>query len=249
MQRDKEEWVRLNICRFCIGSHLHTCTGYKCEPAIKKAEEHYDKMQILPKRRSGMKKEYLKAVFKSAKAAGARYIAVRIETEGGGRPEIIINQTEDFEEKLRYYMNVYDDELVLISALGKTGIRITAVAQGNSFDDIEWQIVTEKGFGWKQAIADIIERVYMKMLSETPPKTEEERLNCDAMKEAIKGMFINATRTATEARFIFEHLEKYEEIIQICMNGDDIQFKKSLVELQRLQNEYILREEKEQGDE
>lgn len=43
-QQDREEWVRLNTCRFCIGSHLHTCTGYRCEPAIKQAEEYFDKV-------------------------------------------------------------------------------------------------------------------------------------------------------------------------------------------------------------
>lgn len=30
------------------------------------------------------------------------------------------------------------------------------------------------------------------------------------------------------------------------MNGDDIEFKRGLIELQRLQNEYILREEKDE---
>lgn len=43
-QQDREEWARLNTCRFCIGSHLHTCTGYRCEPAIKQAEEYFDKV-------------------------------------------------------------------------------------------------------------------------------------------------------------------------------------------------------------
>lgn len=45
-QQDKEEWVRLNTCRFCIGSHLHTCTSYQCKPAIKKAEECFEKVIV-----------------------------------------------------------------------------------------------------------------------------------------------------------------------------------------------------------
>lgn len=196
-----------------------------------------------------MKKSMLKAVFISAKAAGAKYIGVKIETEGSSRPEVIINPRENFNAKYDYYMEAYDDDLILISAKGKKDIRITGVAQGNSFEDIEWQIVDKKGFDWRQPIVDIIERVYEKAMKETPPNTEEERLNCDGLKEAIKGMFINATRTAAEARFIFDNLDKYEELIEVCMNGDEFQFKKGLVELQRLQNEYILREEKDKGNE
>lgn len=43
-QQTREEWVRLNTCGFCIGSHLHSCTGYDCREAIKKAEEQFDRM-------------------------------------------------------------------------------------------------------------------------------------------------------------------------------------------------------------
>lgn len=195
-----------------------------------------------------MKKSMLKAVFISAKASGAKYIGVRISTEGSSRPEVIINPRENFNAKFDYYMEAYDDDLILISAKGKKDIRITGIAQGNSFDDIEWQIVDEKGFGWKEAISNIIERVYEKAMKETPPKTEEEMLKCEAMKESVKGMFINTTRSAVEARFIFDNLDKYEELIEVCMNGDDTQFKKGLIDLQRMQNEYILQEEKETGD-
>lgn len=81
------------------------------------------------------------------------------------------------------------------------------------------------------------------MIAETPPSTEEERMCCESMKEAIKGMFLNESRTAAEERFIFDNLEKYEELFDVCMNGDDIEFKRGLIELQRLQNEYTLKEE------
>lgn len=84
------------------------------------------------------------------------------------------------------------------------------------------------------------------MISNTPPASEEERLRCEAMKEAVKGMFLSESRTAAEARFIFDNLEKYEELFDVCMNGDDMEFKRGLIELQRLQNEYILREEKDE---
>lgn len=40
---DREEWVKLNTCKFCVGSHLHSCTGYDCREAAKKAEEYFEK--------------------------------------------------------------------------------------------------------------------------------------------------------------------------------------------------------------
>lgn len=192
-----------------------------------------------------MNKSALKAVFINAKAVGARYVGVRIATEGSSQPEIIINPKENFDAKFEYYISAYDDDLTLISAKGKKDIRITGIAQGNTFEDIEIQLMSV-GFGWKQPISDAIDKSYNKMIVETPPASEEERLRCEAMREAIKGMFLNEGRSAAEARFIFDNIDKYEEIFDICMNGDDVAFKKALVELQRMQNEYILQEEKEE---
>lgn len=189
-----------------------------------------------------MNKSALKAVFINAMAVGARYIGVSIKTEGSSQPEIIINPKENFDTKFDYYMNAYDDDLILISAKGKKEIRITGIAQGNTFEDIEYQLMSV-GVGWKKPISDAIDKSYNKMIAETPPQTEEERLRCETMKEAIKGMFLSASRTAAEARFIFENIEKYEQLFDICMNGDDMEFRKGLTELQRMQNEHILKEE------
>lgn len=191
-----------------------------------------------------MNKSMLKALFINAKATDAKYIGVKIETEGSRCPECIINPRENFDAKYEYYMQAYDDDLRLIATKGEKDIRITGIAAGGSFEDIEYQIIAEKGQNWKEPISDAIERVYKKMIKETPPQTDEERMNCEQMKETIKGMFLNQTRTAVEARFIFENLEKYEELFEVCMNGDDIQFRKGIIELQRMQNEYILQEEK-----
>lgn len=189
-----------------------------------------------------MNKSTLKALFINAKVEGARYIGVRIATEGSSEPEIIINPQGNFDAKFDYYMNAYDDDLILISAKGKKEIRITGIAQGDTFEDIEYQLMSV-GVGWKKPISDAIDKAYNKMITETPPQTEEEKLRCDTMKEAVKGMFLNASRSAAEARFIFENIEKYEELFDICMNGDDMEFKKGLMELQRMQNEHILKEE------
>lgn len=189
-----------------------------------------------------MNKSALKALFINAKVEGARYIGVRIATEGSSEPEIIINLEKNFDSKFEYYMSVYDDDLILISEKGKKEIRITGIAQGNTFEDIEYQLMSVGG-GWKKPISDAIDKSYNKMIAETPPQTEEERLRCETMKEAVKGMFLSASRTAAEARFIFENIEKYEQLFDICMNGDDMEFRKGLTELQRMQNEHILKEE------
>ena len=189
-----------------------------------------------------MNKSALKALFINAKVEGARYIGVKIATEGNSEPEIIINPEKNFDSKFDYYMSAYDDDLILISAKGKKEIRITGVAQGNTFDDIEYQLMSV-GVGWKRPISDAIDKSYNKMIAETPPQTEEERLRCETMKEAVKGMFLNAGRSAAEARFISENIEKYEQLFDICMNGDEMEFKKGLMELQRMQNEHILKEE------
>lgn len=189
-----------------------------------------------------MNKSGLKAIFINAKALDTRYIGVRIQTEGSSQPEIIINPRENFDAKFEYYMQAYDDDLVLISAKGKKDIRITGIAQGNTFEDIEFQLCSV-GYGWKEMIAEAIDKAYEKMIAETPLKDDEERTNCEAIKEQVKGMFINGNRTAMEVKFICEHIEEYEELFDICMNGDDLAFKKGLVRLTRMQNEYILQQD------
>ena len=63
------------------------------------------------------------------------------------------------------------------------------------------------------------------------------------IKEAAKGMFINESRTAAEAEFIKTHIVDYEKIFDVCMNGDDLEFKKGLVRLQKMQNEYVMQRE------
>ncbi len=34
--------MRNNICRFCLGSRMHTCTSFQCELAHEKAEEYIE---------------------------------------------------------------------------------------------------------------------------------------------------------------------------------------------------------------
>ena len=195
-----------------------------------------------------MKKGQLKALFIEAKGTGQKYIGVMIQTEGSSEPEVIINPKENFNAKFDYYMAAYDDDLILIEAKGKKDIRITGAAAGASFEDIQSQLIDEKASsGWKEQIADAVDRVVNKMLKETPPETEEERQNCETMRETIKGMFLTQRRSKAEAAFITENIDRYEELFEICMNGDDAQFKKGITELQKAQNEYILQKERENG--
>lgn len=97
--------------------------------------------------------------------------------------------------------------------------------------------------GWKELIAGAIDNAYEKMIASTPPTTEEEQTHCEMIKEAVKGMFINESRTAAEAEFIKTHIVDYEKIFDVCMNGDDLEFKKGLVRLQKMQNEYVMQRE------
>ena len=141
-----------------------------------------------------MNKSELKAIFINAKATDAKYIGVSIQTEGSSQPEIIINPNANFDAKFDYYMEAYDDDLILIAAKGKKDIRITAAGQGNRFEDIECQLLGERGKGWKELIAGAIDNAY-------------------------------------------------EKIFDVCMNGDDLEFKKGLVRLQKMQNEYVMQRE------
>lgn len=63
-----------------------------------------------------MNKSELKAIFINAKAIDAKYIGVSIQTEDSSQPEIIINPNPNFDAKFDYYMEAYDDDLILIAA-------------------------------------------------------------------------------------------------------------------------------------
>ena len=163
-----------------------------------------------------MKKGQLKALFIEAKGTGQKYIGVIIQTEGSSEPEVIINPKENFNAKFDYYMAAYDDDLILVAAKGKKDIRITGAAAGASFEDIQSQLIDEKASsGWKEQIADAVDRVVDKMLKETPPETEEERQNCETMRETIKGMFLTQRRSKAEAAFITENIDRYEEMVSL----------------------------------
>lgn len=193
-----------------------------------------------------MKKCELKEILVEAWGTGMRYIGVKIETEGSSQPEIIINPRENILAKDDYYMEAYDDDLILISAKGKKDIRIVGAAFGNTFADIEGQLMAAgRECRWKHLIADAIDRVYDRMIANTPPETAAEEARCENLREQTKTMFIRGDRTEIEARFICEHIAEYEELFDICMNGSDLMLKRGLAKMQRKLNAYIVQHENE----
>lgn len=76
-----------------------------------------------------MTKESLIQLFQEAKEKEHHFIAVKIEMPGFPKPEVIVNSSENFEEKLNYYKNAYNDNLEL-----KTFNKIRIVDATSGFD-------------------------------------------------------------------------------------------------------------------
>ena len=83
--------------------------------------------------------ENLEKCFDAAMKNSAKFIGVKIRTEGNKEDEIIINPNANFENKLAYYKNAYTDDLVLKSF---NGISIIGFTYGNCFDDIEIDLLS-----------------------------------------------------------------------------------------------------------
>lgn len=78
--------------------------------------------------------EYLSDTFERAKELDYRFVGVLIEMEGFDKPEVIINQIENFDNLLAYYERTYNANLNHKFAEGK---RISAFTFGNSFSEIQ----------------------------------------------------------------------------------------------------------------
>lgn len=76
----------------------------------------------------------LKQAFKEAKEANAQYIGVSIQLPECGEPEIIINPQPNFDEKLKYYERVYDEQLRLHVV---PAIRIVGWHYADTFAEIQ----------------------------------------------------------------------------------------------------------------
>lgn len=80
----------------------------------------------------------LENCFNAAKEKGAEYIGLAITLRGTNKKEVIINPKENFDIKLAYYKNAYSDVLDLKNV---DGISIVGFTYGNSFDEIEKDLI------------------------------------------------------------------------------------------------------------
>jgi hypothetical protein len=85
-----------------------------------------------------MKMADLELAFAQAKKYKAPFIGVMIEM-GMARPEVIINEYDNYDEKLAYYRTRYNDDLEMKNV---EFIRIIGVSYGNSYMDIQWELLT-----------------------------------------------------------------------------------------------------------
>lgn len=86
-----------------------------------------------------MNKEGFKKLVADGINRGKTFMVVKIETAGNPAPEIIVNQSDNFSEKLKYYNSAYNDNMELIRAKesGKS-IRITDVLMTSNLTDLNW---------------------------------------------------------------------------------------------------------------
>ena len=77
--------------------------------------------------------------FNKAKEYDYTYVGVKIAMDGFPQPEVIINSKSNFDKKLEYYQNAYDEDLTLKTF---NGVRIIDFAYGDDFDTIEFELLT-----------------------------------------------------------------------------------------------------------
>jgi len=75
--------------------------------------------------------------FNEASEANSNYVCVVVSMAGFPKEEVIINQRENFEAKLKYYQNVYDKGLDHKHA---TGVKIIGFSHGNTFNQIQKEL-------------------------------------------------------------------------------------------------------------
>jgi hypothetical protein len=75
----------------------------------------------------------LERCFSVAKETNQKFIGVLIEMQGFEKPELIINESENFDSKLAYYKKAYNEDLTLKTF---SGIRIIGYSFGSSLNDV-----------------------------------------------------------------------------------------------------------------
>lgn len=80
----------------------------------------------------------LEKCFYAASKDDKKYVGVLIQMEGFPRPEIIINENENFDSKFAYYKKAYNEDLTLKTF---SGIKIIGFTYGDSFAELERDLV------------------------------------------------------------------------------------------------------------
>lgn len=91
--------------------------------------------------------------FSDAKLYKGKYVAVEVEMNGYDKNEIIVNEHENIDSKLEYYLNVYDENL---EHKHSPGIRIIDFTYFNKFEELE------KYFNLKQTLEIFSSLCYIK---------------------------------------------------------------------------------------
>lgn len=85
-----------------------------------------------------LNKENLKRCFKSAKEQNMNYIGLLIEMPGFTMPELIINPRANFDKKLEYLLNTYDENL---EHKYSKGVKIIGFTFGETCEDAEHDLL------------------------------------------------------------------------------------------------------------
>ena len=84
--------------------------------------------------------DHLKRVIQHAIDGHYKFIGVAIETKGSPQREIIVNPKGNFETKLEYYSNAYNEDCTLKTF---NGIRIVGATYGDCLAEIEKDLIDD----------------------------------------------------------------------------------------------------------
>ncbi|MEY8001443.1 hypothetical protein AB8U03_14775 [Clostridium sp. Mt-5] len=80
----------------------------------------------------------LEKCFYEASKLNKKYVGVKIKMQGFPKPEIIINENANLDEKFTYYKKAYNEDLMLKTF---NGIKIIGFTYGDTFADIEKDLI------------------------------------------------------------------------------------------------------------
>lgn len=80
----------------------------------------------------------LEKCFYEASVHDKKYVGILVRMEGFSKPEIIINENENFDLKFAYYKKAYTEDLILKTY---NGIKIIGFTYGDSFEELEKDLV------------------------------------------------------------------------------------------------------------